>query len=46
VAFFLADDQALIHTPADTIESVRPELLGIASFLGLRVLDTLADRFR
>ena len=46
VAFFLADDQALSHTPADTIESVRPELLGIASFLGLRVLDTLADRFR
>ena len=44
VAFFLADDLQRINSPADTIEFVRPELLGIASAIGLGVLDTLAER--
>ena len=46
VAFFLADDLTRINSTADTLEFVRPELMGISAFLGLRVLDTLADRFR
>ena len=44
VAFFLADDLRRINSPDDTIEFVRPELLGIASAIGLGVLDTLAER--
>ena len=44
VAFFLADDLQRINSPDDTIEFVRPELLGIASAIGLGVLDTLAGR--
>ena len=42
VAFFLADDISRINSPADTIEFVRPELLGIASAIGMGVLDSLA----
>ena len=44
VAFFLADDLERINSPADTIEFVRPELLGIASSIGVGVLDSLAGR--
>ena len=44
VAFFLADDLRRINSPDDTIEFVRPELLGIAAALGLGVLDALAER--
>jgi aminopeptidase YwaD len=45
-AFFLADDLERINSTADTLEFVRPELLGISAFLGLGVLDSLADRYR
>ena len=44
VAFFLADDLTRINSPDDTIEFVRPELLGIASAIGMGVLDSLAER--
>ena len=44
VAFFLADDLRRINSPDDTIEFVRPELLGIASAIGMGVLDSLAGR--
>ena len=44
VAFFLADDLTRINSPDDTIEFVRPELLGIASAIGMGVLDSLAGR--
>ena len=43
-AFFLADDLQRINSPDDTIEFVRPELLGVAASLGLGVLDGLAGR--
>ena len=43
-AFFLADDLSRINSPDDTIEFVRPELLGIAASIGLGVLDDLAAR--
>ena len=44
VAFFLADDFTRINSPADTIEFVRPELLGTAASIGIGVLDSLAGR--
>ncbi len=43
-AFFLADDLTRINSPADTIEFVRPELLGITAAIGIGVLDSLAGR--
>ena len=44
VSFFLADNLERIHSPEDKIEFVRPDLLGTASLLGIRLLDTLAER--
>ncbi len=44
VSFFLADGLERIHSPEDKIEFVRPDLLGTASLLGIRLLDTLAER--
>ena len=43
-AFFLADDLTRINSPDDTIEFVRPELLGITAAIGMGVLDSLAGR--
>ena len=42
--FFLADDLSRINSPADNIEFVQPELMGIAAALGLALLDSLAGR--
>jgi len=41
--FFLADDISRIHTTEDTLEFVRPELLGGAAVLGIALLATLAE---
>ena len=43
-AFFLADDLSRINSPDDTIEFVRPDLLGTAAAIGIGVLDSLAGR--
>lgn len=45
VVFLLADDLKLINSPDDTIEFVKPELLGRASLIGLALLDALARQF-
>ena len=39
---FFANEFSRINSPADTIEFVRPELLGAAAFVGLAMLDLLA----
>jgi aminopeptidase YwaD len=41
--FFLADDISRIHTTEDTLEFVRPELLGGSAVLGIALLATLAE---
>jgi aminopeptidase YwaD len=41
--FFLADDLSRINSPADSIEFVKPELMGAAAALGLGLLDALAE---
>ena len=42
VVFFLADDFSRIHTAEDTLEHVRPELMGAAAALAIGLLDGLA----
>ena len=42
VAFLLADDFSRIHTPEDTVEFVRPELLGNSAALTVLLLESLA----
>ena len=44
--FFLGEDFSLIHTPDDKLEFVQTELLGNAAFLGMALLDMLAERDR
>ena len=41
--FFLGEDFSRIHTPDDTLEFVETELLGNAAFLGMALLDMLAE---
>ena len=41
-AFLLADDFSRIHTPEDTVEFVRPELLGNSAALTVLLLESLA----
>ncbi len=41
--FFPADDISRINSPADTLEFVEQELMGIAAVLGLALLDSLAE---
>lgn len=43
VVFFLADDLSRINSPVDTIEFVRPELLGTTGSLILGLLDDMAE---
>jgi hypothetical protein len=42
--FFLADDISRINSPDDTIEFVKPELMGATAVLGLGLLDILAQQ--
>ena len=44
VVFFLADDFSRIHSPEDTLEFVRPELLGSAVAMTVALLDQLDAR--
>ena len=41
--FFLGEDFSRIHTPDDKLEFVQTELLGNAAFLGMALLDMLAE---
>ena len=41
--FFLGEDFSRIHTPDDKLEFVEKELLGTAAFLGMALLDMLAE---
>ncbi len=41
--FFLGEDFSRIHTPDDKLEFVETELLGNAAFLGMALLDMLAE---
>ena len=41
VAFLLADDFSRIHTPEDTVEFVRPELMGNSAALAVLLLESL-----
>ena len=41
--FFLGEDFSRIHTPDDRLEFVETELLGSAAFLGMALLDMLAE---
>ena len=41
--FFLGEDFSRIHTPDDKLEFVETELLGSAAFLGMALLDMLAE---
>ena len=41
--FFLGEDFSRIHTPDDKLEFVETELLGGAAFLGMALLDMLAE---
>ncbi len=41
--FFLGEDFSRIHTPGDELEFVQTELLGNAAFLGMALLDMLAE---
>ena len=41
--FFLGDDFSRIHTPDDKLEFIETELLGSAAFLGMALLDMLAE---
>ena len=41
--FFLGEDFSRIHTPDDRLEFVEAELLGNAAFLGMALLDMLAE---
>lgn len=41
--FFLGEDFSRIHTPDDKLEYVETELLGNAAFLGMALLDMLAE---
>ena len=41
--FFLGEDFSRIHTPDDKLEFVETELLGSAAFLGMAVLELLAE---
>lgn len=41
--FFLGEDFSRIHTPDDRLEYVETELLGSAAFLGMALLDMLAE---
>ena len=41
--FFLGEDFSRIHTPDDKLEFVKTELLGSAAFLGMALLDMLAE---
>ena len=41
--FFLGEDFSRIHTPDDNLEFVEAELLGNAAFLGMALLDMLAE---
>ena len=43
VLFFLADDITRINSPADTLEFVNPELMGVTVALALGLLDSLAQ---
>ncbi len=42
VVFFLADDFSRIHTAADTLEFVQPELVGGSVALGIHLLESVA----
>ena len=41
--FFLADDISRIHSAEDTLEFVRPELLGGSAVLGIALLAALSE---
>ena len=41
--FFLGEDFSRIHTPDDRLEFIEAELLGNAAFLGMALLDMLAE---
>ena len=41
--FFLGEDFSRIHTPDDKLEFVETELLGTSAFLGMALLDMLAE---
>ena len=41
--FFLGEDFSRIHTPDDKLEFVETDLLGSAAFLGMALLDMLAE---
>ena len=41
--FFLGEDFSRIHTPDDKLEFIETELLGSAAFLGMALLDMLAE---
>ena len=40
--FFFGDDFSVINSPADTLDLVQPELMGVQGVLGLALLDMLA----
>lgn len=40
--FFFGDDFSVINSPADTLDLIQPEMMGIHSALGLALLDMLA----
>jgi aminopeptidase YwaD len=42
--FFLADDFSRIHSPADTLEFVQPELMGGSAAIAITALEILAGR--
>ncbi|MCH8185456.1 MAG: M28 family peptidase [Chloroflexi bacterium] len=44
VVFFLADDFSRIHTAADTLEFVQPELMGGSVALAIHLLESVAGR--
>ncbi len=44
VVFFLADDFSRIHTAADTLEFVQPELMGGSAALAVHLLELAAGR--
>ncbi len=46
VLFLISDDLSRINSPADELRHVNPHLLGIATEIGIHMLDWLADQER
>ena len=44
--FFVSDDISRIHSDADSLDFVTPELMGTSAALGLALLDALAEEHR